>query len=381
MSNFKITSRLCVVLLILMMIGWKAKTAQTQSTADKPVEQVRKNIQVLKGLPDSQLFLLMNFVGDSLGVNCDHCHVKGEKNPQTGEDTWLWERDDKKEKAVGRDMMRMVLELNRTSFKGEGAVTCYTCHRGSARPERLAPLPPRDYFGDALKPQPARVLPTAQELIAKYLSVVGANRLSSQAIVMRGTVERVERAKASGPTEIIFKQPSKVRILETLTSGVITRGWNGTTAWVQTSKGVNQASGESLNSLKATPTTTIASDGLFSPIKIPDSPTRATLIGVARINDRESYQVVVDDTVQLFFDVESGLLLRRVNLTNTMLGPLNVQWDFSDYRDVSGIKLPFVIRTSDVSSYDTVVRRFSEIKIDSSVKEDVFDAPPAASSP
>jgi len=211
--------------------------------------------------------------------------------------------------------------------------------------------------------------------MAKYVAAVGANRLLSQAIVMRGTVERVERAKASGPTEIIFKQPNKARIVETLTSGVVTRGWNGTTAWVQTSRGVNQASGESLKGPRATPTTTVASDGLFSPIKIPDSPARATLIGIARINDRECYQVVVDDTVQLFFDVESGLLLRRVNLTNTMLGPLNVQWDFSDYRDVSGLKLPFLIRTSDVSSYDTVVRRFSEIKIDSSVKEDVFDVP------
>ena len=90
MCNFKITSRLFVaLLLIFLVIGLKAKTAQTQSTGDKPVEQVRKNIQVLKGLPDSQLFLLMNFVGYSLGVNCDHCHVKGEKNPQTGEDTWL----------------------------------------------------------------------------------------------------------------------------------------------------------------------------------------------------------------------------------------------------------------------------------------------------
>jgi hypothetical protein len=383
MSNFKITNRLFVVLLLVFLgIGWKAQTAQTQSTADKPVEQVRKNIQVLKGLPDSQLFLLMNFVSDSLGVNCDHCHVKGEKNPQTGEDTWLWERDDKKEKAVGRDMMRMVLELNRTSFKREGAVTCYTCHRGSTRPERMTPLPPHDYFGEALKPQPKRVLPAAAEVIAKYLSVVGANRLSSQAIVMRGTVERVERAKASGPTEIIFKQPNKARIVETLTSGVVTRGWNGTTAWVQTSRGVNQASGETLKGPRATPTTTIASDGLFSPNKIPDSATSATLISVARVNDRESYQIVIEDgSIQLFFDLESGLLLRRVNVTNTMLGPLNVQWDFSDYRDVSGLKLPFVIRTSDVSSYDTVLRRFSEIKIDSSVKEDVFEVPRAPSGP
>jgi hypothetical protein len=103
-----------VLLVIFLIIGWKAKTAQTQSTADKPVEQVRKNIQVLKGLPDSQLFLLMNFVGDSLGVNCDHCHVKSEKNSQTGEDTWLWERDDKKEKTRGRDMMRMVVGERQT---------------------------------------------------------------------------------------------------------------------------------------------------------------------------------------------------------------------------------------------------------------------------
>jgi hypothetical protein len=173
---------------------------------------------------------------------------------------------------------------------------------------------------------------------------------------------------------------------ETLTSGVVTRGWNGTTAWAQSSKGVSQVTGENLRAIKATPTTTIASDGLFSPIKIPDSRGRATLIGeigVARINDRESYQVTIEDSsnqsiqlsIQLFFDVESGLLLRRVSVTNTMLGPLNVQWDFSDYRDVSGIKLPFLIRTSDVSSYDTVVRRFSEIKIDSALNENVFDIP------
>jgi hypothetical protein len=231
------------------------------------------------------------------------------------------------------------------------------------------------------------VLPTAQEVIAKYLSVVGANHqdILSQAIVMRGTVERVERAKASGPTEIVFKQPNKARITETLTSGVVTRGWNGATAWAKSSKGVSQVTGENLRAIKATPTTTIASDGLFSPIKIPDSPSHATLIGVARINDRESYQLIIEDSstqsIQLFFDVESGLLLRRVNVTNTMLGPLSVQWDFSDYRDVSGIKLPFLIRTSDVSPYDTVVRRFSEIKIDSSVSENVFDIPRGSSGP
>jgi len=116
-----------------------------------------------------------------------------------------------------------------------------------------------------------------------------------------------------------------------------------------------------------------------------NSSSHGTLVGVAKINDRESYQVIIEDSpaqsIQLFFDAESGFLLQRVYVTNTMLGPPNVQWDFSDYRDVSGIKLPFLIRTSDVSSYDTVVRRFSEINIDSSVNENVFDIPRGPSGP
>src|SRR5262245_36926428 len=374
MRNFNIRrSLLLAALLAFVVIGWKAETAQTQSTGDKPVEQVRKNIQVLKGLPDSQLFLLMNFVGDSLGVHCDYCHVKGPKNPQTGEDTWLWEKDDKREKLVGRDMMRMVLDLNRNQFNREAVVTCYTCHRGSTRPERMAPLPPRDFAKDALQPQPKRVLPTAQEVVAKYLSAVGSNRqdVLSKPIVMRGAIERVERANASGPIEIVFKHPGKARIKETTASGGVTRATNGTTAWVQTTKGVTQITGDRLRQ-------SIVSVAVFGPIKIPDSMAHATVDGIARINDRDTYLLTVDDatqSTQFFFDVENGLLLRRVNVTKTMLGPLNVQWDFIDYRDVNGLKLPFIIRTSDVAAFDTIVRRFSEIKIDPSLDDSVFDIP------
>jgi hypothetical protein len=366
-------------------------TPTTGQAPDKPVEQVRKNIQVLKGLPDSQLFLLMNFVGDSLGVNCDYCHVRGDKNPQTGEYTWLWEKDDKPMKVVGREQMRMTLELNRANFKGAPIVTCYTCHHGNTRPERMAPLPPRDYFGEALElwdrsPTAGvqKASPTAQEIIAKYRAAVTANRqdVLSKPIVMRGTVERIERAKASGPIEIIFKQPNKARIKETTASGVTTRGTNGTTAWVQTSKGVSQVTGDNFSALKATPTASIAWAGLFGPIKIPESLSQATVNGITKVGNLDAYLVTLEDSstqsTQLFFDVETWLLLRRVNVTNTMLGPLNVQWDFSDYREVSGIKLPFTIRTSDVASYDTVVRKFSEIKIDATLDDGIFDAPRTA---
>jgi hypothetical protein len=97
------------------------------------------------------------------------------------------------------------------------------------------------------------------------------------------------------------------------------------------------------------------------------------------VNGRDAYFVTIDDgatqSTQLFFDIQTGLLLRRVNVTNTMLGPLNVQWDFSDYRNVNGLKLPFVIRTSDVASYDTIVRRFKEVKIESTLDDNIFEVP------
>ena len=382
------------VLFIVVTISWQGRPAHTQS-ADKPVEQVRKNIHVLQGLPDSQLFLVMNFVGDSLGVNCDYCHVRGDKNAQTGEYNWFWEKDDKPMKLVGREQMRMTLELNRASFKGQPVVTCYTCHRGNLRPERMAPIPPRDYFGEALRvwesptaSAPAKnALPTAQQIITKYLSAVGANRqdVLSQAIVMKGVIERIERARASGPIEIIFKQPNKARITEPTANGVSTRGTNGTAAWSQTAKGVTVAPPDRVKP-------SVASIAVFGPVKIPDSLSQttvpgafdhATVSGIAKVNDRDAYLVIIEDSAaqstQLFFDVETGLLLRRVSVTNTILGPLNVQWDFSEYRDVSGIKLPFTIRTSDVASYDTIVRRFKEIKIDSKLDDSAFDVPRAPS--
>src|SRR5262245_50480028 len=88
------------------------------SQQEKTVDQVRKNIQVLKGLPDSQLFLVMNFIGDSLGVHCDYCHVIQGVDPKTGRDIWAYESDDKAPKARGREMLRMVMDINKTTFGG-----------------------------------------------------------------------------------------------------------------------------------------------------------------------------------------------------------------------------------------------------------------------
>src|SRR5215204_7729905 len=105
----------------------RAALTQGPQAGDKPVEQTRKNIQVLKGLPESQLMSEMNFIAASLGVQCGFCHVNTGRDPQTGQTNWVWESDEKQEKKTAREMMRMVLTINKGDFGlSRGQATCYT---------------------------------------------------------------------------------------------------------------------------------------------------------------------------------------------------------------------------------------------------------------
>ena len=65
----------------------------------------------------------------------------------------------------------------------------------------------------------------------------------------------------------------------------------------------------------------------------------------ATIGDRDVH--VVQGTgaggaiATLYFDKESGLLVRQVRYAQSPVGRIPTQIDYADYRDVSGIKMPF----------------------------------------
>src|SRR6266550_102027 len=75
-------------------------SAQTPAAEQKTAEQVYKNIQVLNGLPASELDGVMNFMSASLGVGCNHCH------------TDQWDSDMKSAKLAARKMIVMTRNLN-----------------------------------------------------------------------------------------------------------------------------------------------------------------------------------------------------------------------------------------------------------------------------
>jgi photosynthetic reaction center cytochrome c subunit len=371
----------CVVLLIFAGAIWKGEITHSQSLpGDKPVEQVRKNIQVLRGLPDSQLFPVMNFIGDSLGVHCDYCHVIQGVDPKTGRDIWQYESDDKPPKARAREMLKMVLEINKTTFGGNQSVTCYSCHRGSTRVARVVPLPPVDF---TLPKTESKGLPrlTAEQILSTYFKAVGAqdSAADASAVVYKVIVERSQgRTNAVWqqilPTtqEVTTKGRDKYLARITTPQGIVMQGIDGTVGWVRDNSGSRELSAGELAQVKQTA-------ALYQAIKVTDDPAQMKVDGVEKLGDRDVYVLAVtlgpQRTRKYFFDAQTGLLLRRITATDTMLAPLPEQVDFEDYRDVGGVKLPFTIRSSGLAAFTTATRRFTDIKVSAVVDDAVFKMP------
>src|ERR1051325_10018869 len=118
----------------LVMLAPAASSSTQQPPAEKTVEQVQKNIKVLNGMPESQLIPAMNFMSASLGVRCTFCHVNKEGK-------WDFVSDEKPEKNTAREMITMVLAVNKGTFRGNTEVSCFTCHGGRTHPISSPMLP------------------------------------------------------------------------------------------------------------------------------------------------------------------------------------------------------------------------------------------------
>src|ERR1039458_8180781 len=112
------------IALLLGFAGFAAQPARAQAAGtSKTAEEVYKNIVQLKGTPADQLMPAMQFMASSLGAECAFCHVQGQM-----------ESDDKPAKRTARAMIAMTAAIDKDNFRGQLQVTCFSCHRGSARP-------------------------------------------------------------------------------------------------------------------------------------------------------------------------------------------------------------------------------------------------------
>src|SRR6266849_8384425 len=197
-------------------------------------EDFFKNVQVLKGISVNEFMGTMGFFSASLSLNCTDCHV----SESSGD--WGKYADDTAPKRTARRMILMVNALNKESFGGRRAVTCYSCHRGTTRPKVIPSLadqyssPPPDDPNEVEIFGKASATPSADQVLDKYIQARGgAPRLASlTSFAAKGTYEGFDTDLGPVPVEVFAKSPNERTMIVHTGSGDSTTTYDGRAGWI-----------------------------------------------------------------------------------------------------------------------------------------------------
>ena len=343
----------------------KAEEGSNRS-ADKSAESVFKNIQVLKGVPSDKLIPAMRFISASLGVECSYCHVPDR-----------FDQDDKKPKQIAREMMRMVFAIDKESFTGLREVTCYSCHRGLPKPEAVPMVsgeePRKPQAGGGLEAQRLTAdLPTADQLIDRYIQALGGEA-AIESVNSRREQGTLIAEGQSASVEIFDEDPDKQAFLRHMPTGDSVAVFNGREGWSITP-------GHSAREMQTADLDAAQIDrDLQFPLHIKRLFAEVRVEYPEKIGDREAY--VVSGTqegrppVKLYFDEQSGLLVRLVRYADSPLGLVPTQIDYGDYRNVEGVEVPFRRTVSQAAEISTL--QLTAIEQNIPIDDAMFTKPPA----
>jgi hypothetical protein len=335
----------------------------------------QKNVQLLTNLSDAQLGLVMDNMAASLGVHCDFCHVHNEQTH-----AWDFASDDKQEKKTGREMIRLVLDVNEKNFHGQPRVGCYTCHLGKEHPSSMVALPlpvipptkpDHDEAADS------KTFPSAKDLVAKYLTALGgdaaAKKITTSSMTAKGT--RVGANGQAIPVEV-YRSGGNVLVRSTPAEGPAMSQMYGTEGgWM-----VGRQGSRTLSAADAAQG--LAAARAYDPV-IPPLPDNARVFGKATIDGHEAWTVGASlpdqSRERIWFDATTGLVIRRLVTVTSPVGQIPTQTDYDDYRDVAGVKVPFSVRVSSVNGGAT--RKYTSIDLGAPVDAKFFAAPPPTPPP
>jgi hypothetical protein len=335
---------------------------------ERIAEQVYKNVQVFKGLPATEFIKAIQFMAASLGVFCDHCHVTSQQG------NWPMEKDDKQAKQTARKMIAMTRAINETNFADRTVVTCTTCHQGHTTPVGVPPVRALDAHLANLAAQAQQNLPTAEQVLDRYVEVLGGRPALEKLTTRQIGGSVITEGARNFPIQI-SQTANKYLLVIHLPRGDQFQAFNGTVGW-----GKFPGNQWTMQGLELARLARAAE--FYNAFDLKARFPRLVLKGKERIGEQEAYVVIASSASggeglaeMLYFDVASGLLLRRIVLTQTPLGEFPEQTNFFDYRQVDGVKLPFTVERIEINTRWT--EKYTEVKHNVVLDGAVFEPPPA----
>lgn len=218
----------------------------------------------------------------------------------------------------------------------------------------------------------AAALPSADQILDKYVAAIGGetawHKLTSRSST--GTIE-IPAMSLSGTVEIHEKAPDFSLAIVSLGGATFQRGFDGTTAW----------SNDPQNGLR-TETGAEAEDSkrqadFYHQLNMRKYYSKWKVTGIEKVGDHDAYVVEATSTAgdldKMYFDTQSGLLVRAITTVHSPQADQVVEADLSDYRDVDGIKLPFRVHQSTTQADYTIT--FTEVHQNVDLAEGQFAKP------
>jgi len=339
--------------------------------------EVFKNVTTtpLKGLTVDDFMGSMGVMAAALGFDCADCHAGA------GTDKVVWEADTNR-KRMARRMTEMVAVINKTNFGGAPLVSCWTCHHGKDVPATTIALdnlygPPNEEKDDIIAKDDTQ--PAATAILDRYIQALGgAQKLAGlKSFIATGTQGGYVQVKGGGQFQIFAKAPDmrtvRVTFKDAPDRGNQTRSFNGSMGWVTTPRallGEYEVTGTELDGLHF-------DAELAFPGQLKQVLTNLS-VGYPDVIDGHDVEVVQGRgprnlLVTLYFDKQSGLLLREIRFGRTPIGRVPSQVDYSDYRDVDGIKFPFQYKFSWLDGRDNY--QLSDVKVNVPIEDSRFGKP------
>ena len=329
----------------------------------KKSSEVYKNVPVLKDVPSDQLVPSMKFISSALGVHCEYCHVEN-----------AFDKDDKKTKQIARKMMQMMFAINANNFDGHQEVTCYSCHRGNPKPlpiPVIAESAPKLLNAAVEEPQPNPPdLPKPEEIVQKWVTALGG----VDAISKLNSLSEHGSANLGGrqfQMNVMIKSPNRIATITHFPGGDSISTSDGKTGWTL-------FPGSPVRSMSAADLDAARMDAdLHFALDLKTAFTELQVEKKLKIADKDVIMLVGKRSgmppVELYFDAQTGLLMRTVRYESSALGLNPNQIDYSDYRDVAGVKIPFHWASAFPTGRSAV--QIANAEPNAAIRDDVFSKP------
>jgi hypothetical protein len=323
---------IAIISLIIFAVAFFTPKGNTQTQVETAGQKF-KSIKVLNDMPADQMGKVMNMMSASLGVDCKFCHASND-----GE----YEKEGFEHKDIARNMLKMTFELNKNYFNGRPEINCNTCHQGKAHPSPSFPLMPVEREE---KPKQPEKKPTVDEILARYETALGGRANLVKITSRQIKAQRIEPDGKTFEDEEILQKGAKMSIQTVYPSKqdgdyVIKEIFDGKNAFKVGNGAKIELKTDEIEQIKR-------EAQLFANPNLKTIYQRMDFRSVEKIDGREVYLVIgaVSETQRerLYFDVQTGFLVRRTASSPTILGNFVYQVDYLDYKDFGGVKLPILI--------------------------------------